>query len=438
LVSATTHLALEQLAYADRHLVLEASKGFSEIDDMISDGVTVVTGQPMEDGRTSGVDSAVLKHLFALAESRWIPLLVEADGSRERPLKAPGSHEPPIPDFANLVVVVAGLSGLDKPLEPGWVHRPERFAELTGLSPGDRIGPDAIANVLVHPEGGLKNIPSRARRVVLLNQASTPNLQAQAQSIAGRIFAVQDHMASEGWMFPGFSSVLVANLKRPGEKGRFFENHSREYVSSGSSATPPLVSAVHERVAGVVLAGGSSSRLGQPKQLLPWRGQPLVRTVAQVAVRAGLSQVIIVTGSFAKEVKKAVQGLPVTVVQNPDWASGQSTSLRTGLRAIHLGTGGVIFLLADQPQVPVTLLRALVDIHAETLAPIVAPTAGGRRANPVLFDQATFEDLSSIRGDAGGRQLFARYPVTRFKWHDESILLDVDTIEDYQRLLELE
>jgi molybdenum cofactor cytidylyltransferase len=91
----------------------------------------------------------------------------------------------------------------------------------------------------------------------------------------------------------------------------------------------------------------------------------------------------------------------------------------------------------DQPQTPETLIRALVQLHASTLDPIVAPVVRGQRANPVLFDQVTFLDFASLQGDQGGRALFARYPIRWLEWQDDSILLDVDSPEDYQQLLRL-
>jgi molybdenum cofactor cytidylyltransferase len=69
------------------------------------------------------------------------------------------------------------------------------------------------------------------------------------------------------------------------------------------------------------------------------------------------------------------------------------------------------------------------------MAPIIAPLIDGQRGNPVLFDRVTFSDLQQVRGDAGGRQLFSRYPVAWVDWHDSAVLLDIDTEEDYQRLL---
>jgi molybdenum cofactor cytidylyltransferase len=98
--------------------------------------------------------------------------------------------------------------------------------------------------------------------------------------------------------------------------------------------------------------------------------------------------------------------------------------------------GGAIFLLADQPQVTTSVLGALVEKHAEGLFPIVAPMVIDQRANPVLFDRSTFEDLAWIEGDVGGRAIFHKHRVEYLPWHDDRLLLDVDTPEMYKRLVE--
>jgi molybdenum cofactor cytidylyltransferase len=342
-----------------------------------------------------------------------VPLLVEADGSRQKPLKAPDQHEPAIPTFAELVVVVAGLSGLGKPLDENTVHRPEIFARLSGLQAGALITPAALVRLLSDPQGGQKNIPERAGRIALLNQADTPELQSQAESMAKQLLST-------------FEAVLIASLNE--EK----------------------IHAVREPVAGIVLAAGGSTRFGAPKQLLDWRGEPFVRAVARTALEAGLSPVIVVTGARAGEVQAAVRDLPVLVVYNQEWQSGQAASIRAGVGPLRRSAppppfsaevrgkwgrpGGSIFLLSDQPQVTPTVLRALVEEHAATLAPVVAPMVMDRRANPVLFDRATFPELMKLEGDVGGRAIFSKYNVRYLPWYDESLLLDVDTPEGYHRL----
>ncbi len=405
LLTATTHLASEQLGQADRHFFVENTDVLDELDTIFPDGVILLTGRIEESGRTAGLDENLMRRVLELADSHRVPLLIEADGSRQLPVKAPAAHEPVIPEWVDSVLVVAGLSALGQPLTADWVHRPERFAGLSGLAMGENLTPEALAKVLSHPLGGLKGIPDRARRVLLLNQADTPELQAAGQRLAEQVQA-------------DYPAVVIAALQAypPGEN----------------------VFAVREGCAGVLLAAGGSSRLGRPKQLLEWHGKPLVWHAANQALKSGLSPVVVVTGAHSDEVGAALRDLAVMIVYNPDWQSGQSTSVVCGVSSLPHETGSAIFLLADQPQVPETLIRSLRDTHRQTLAPIIAPQIGGRRANPVLFDRLTFPDLLSLSGDTGGRAVFSRYRVRWLPWHDESLLLDVDTAEDYQRLLEIE
>ena len=293
IVTATTHLGIWQIPLADKHIIANTPAAVEVIAHRL-DGVTLVTGE-IKDDRTEPLDKKVLAWLREFCEHHSLSLLIEADGSRQKPLKAPAEHEPAIPEFAELVVQVVGLSGLGKPLGEEFVHRPEIFARLSGLQSGETITPEALTRVLTHPEGGLKNIPPAARRVILLNQADTPELQAQADTISKNLLST-------------YNSVIIACLE---EK---------------------KIYAVCEPIAGIVLAAGESTRFGQPKQLLDWRGEPFVRAVAKTALEAGLSPVIVVTGANAEQVEVAVQDLPVQIVRNPEWQSGQASSIKAGLR----------------------------------------------------------------------------------------------------------
>jgi molybdenum cofactor cytidylyltransferase len=292
-------------------------------------------------------------------------------------------------------------------LDGAHVHRSAIFARLSGLEAGMTVDVPALVGVLTHPQGGLKAIPAGARHVALLNQADTPALQSQANTLAQRLL-------------DDYDAVLIAALKPASTE-----------VAAG-------VLAVHERTAGVILAAGASQRLGQPKQLLAWRGEPLIRHVVKAAAEAGLWPLKIVTGAYAGEIEAALQGLPGQFVHNAGWKSGQASSVIAGVESLPPMCGAAVFLLADQPQVPATMLRSLVARHAQTLASLVAPMVDGRRANPVLFDRRTFDDLRKLEGDTGGRPLFARYQAEWLPWHDPGVLLDVDTEQDYQRLLEMD
>lgn len=193
-----------------------------------------------------------------------------------------------------------------------------------------------------------------------------------------------------------------------------------------------------ESIAGIILAAGASRRMGQLKQVLRWRGKPFICHVARTALDAGLSPVVVVTGADADEVRAALVDLSVKIVHNPNWAEGQSTSVRAGLQALPPEATAALFMLADQPHIPAALVHALLEQYAQAQSPIVAPMIEGQRGNPVLFDRSTFPDLMSLKGDVGGRIVFSRYPITYVPWNDPKLLLDVDTLEDYGRLLNSE
>ncbi|MEA3326683.1 MAG: nucleotidyltransferase family protein, partial [Chloroflexota bacterium] len=191
---------------------------------------------------------------------------------------------------------------------------------------------------------------------------------------------------------------------------------------------------MHVETAGVILAAGGSKRMGCPKQLLNWQGIPFIAQVAQNALEAGLKPLIVVTGADQELIEGTVRHLPVQFVNNPDWASGMSSSMKVGLRALPQHCDSVIFLLSDQPQISPLLIRQLLERYAKNRAPITAPMVGGRRGNPVLFGSTTFNALMQVQGDQGGRAVFSQYDVDWLPWVDDRILMDVDRIGDEQAL----
>ncbi len=403
-VTTTTHLGINQAVLADHHIIVENAKDIALLSlDPSAQGVNLVTGPQTVDLRLSALPEMDLERLHSFCLENGFPLLVEADGGRGLPLKAPADHEPAIPAWANTVVYLAGMAGTNRPLSSEFVHRTAQFSILSGLGEGEMISPEAITAVVTHPEGGLKNIPPEAQRILMLNQAETNELQSLAGKIAEKAIRY-------------FDTALVCSLSEPGNE----------------------VKACFTPVAGVILAAGGSSRFGYSKPLLLWRERPFIRQVAEIAIQAGLDPVIVVTGYNSDQVKAAVEDLQVQVVDNVDWMSGQSTSVVAGIKVLPSRTGAAVFLLADQPQVSPTIIAALLEQHRQNLSPIVAPLVQGKRANPVLFDRSTFPSLLTISGDSGGRQVFSRFKVAWLEWNDANLLLDVDTPEDYKRLLEIQ
>ncbi|TMK00379.1 MAG: 4-diphosphocytidyl-2C-methyl-D-erythritol kinase [Alphaproteobacteria bacterium] len=196
-------------------------------------------------------------------------------------------------------------------------------------------------------------------------------------------------------------------------------------------AEPPAVAG--RRIAAVVLAAGRSTRMGGPNKLLAEiRGRPLVRIVVDEAVASHAKPVIVVVGHERGEVEKALAGLPVQFVHNPDFAQGLGTSLKAGIAAVPAEADGAIVCLADMPQVDASLLNRLIAaFDPDRGALIVMPTAEGRRGNPVLWSRRFFPDLMAIEGDVGARHFIGRYSeaAVEVPLEGKAALVDVDTPE---------
>jgi molybdenum cofactor cytidylyltransferase len=192
-----------------------------------------------------------------------------------------------------------------------------------------------------------------------------------------------------------------------------------------------------DSIAAIILAAGSASRMGQPKQLLDWGGRALVRVVAEHALAARLDRVLVVVGAAGDEVAAALAGLPVEIVENQAYAEGQSTSLRAGVAALGPEVSAALVLLGDQPFVTPAIVERIADEWRMSGAAIVAPVYRGQRGNPVLFARAVFDQLLAIKGDQGARAILAADParVRTVAFDDDRPLADIDTPEDYERLV---
>jgi molybdenum cofactor cytidylyltransferase len=191
-------------------------------------------------------------------------------------------------------------------------------------------------------------------------------------------------------------------------------------------------------VSGVILAAGSSSRLGRPKQLLELDGEPILQIVVRSALASRLREVILVLGAHAEEIAGAVGDLGQRIVENPDFREGQSTSLRIGLSAVASRADAVLFLLGDQPEVDPAVIDRVIEAFERTNRPIVQPVYGTTPGNPVLFARAVFPELLGVAGDQGARSLIRGRleGVEQVTVSDGRPPSDVDTDEDYQALLQ--
>ena len=191
-------------------------------------------------------------------------------------------------------------------------------------------------------------------------------------------------------------------------------------------------------VALVLLAAGASSRMGQPKQLLPYHGRTLLRHAAETAVATGCTPIVLVTGALHDELLPEIAGLPIQPVHNPDWETGMASSIRAGLAAVAAARPrAVLIMLTDQPLATPALLRQLMAQQQATQVPIVAAAYGDTLGVPAVFDRRVFDDLRQLQGAQGAGRLIAQLGAAVGRVAFPGGLLDVDTPEQYAALLQV-
>lgn len=187
------------------------------------------------------------------------------------------------------------------------------------------------------------------------------------------------------------------------------------------------------KAAVIVLAAGSSTRLGRPKQLLPYQGTTLLAHAAGMALASRVGPVVVVLGHDAGTMREALAGLDVETVVNRDWAEGMGASVRAGLAAVERkwpGVRAVVLMTCDQPRVPPRVLRELAESVITSTRRIAACGYGGSAGVPAAFARKFFPDLIKLSGDRGARVLLLRNMDEARVFPCPEAELDVDTEAD--------
>ena len=192
-------------------------------------------------------------------------------------------------------------------------------------------------------------------------------------------------------------------------------------------------------VGAIILAAGAATRMGAPKQLLRYQGKTLIERCIWQALEARLDPVVVVVGAGAREIRAAITGQPVEVVENPAWQSGMGSSLNAGMRGLA-ETGAelkaVAVLLADQPRVLAEHLSAMRQLLQAGSVPAVAALYSGGLGVPAFFSRELFGALAGLPPEAGARQLLRGSGLQVAAYPLPEAAVDIDTPEDFARLQE--
>ncbi len=187
-------------------------------------------------------------------------------------------------------------------------------------------------------------------------------------------------------------------------------------------------------IGALLIAAGGSTRLGQPKQLVDVRGEPMVRRQARLLLALQPACVVVVTGAAGTDVAAAVNGLEVTRIHNPDWAEGMGRSIACGIRAMPERVRGALLLLVDQYRLEAEDLHALIERWSEDPQSVALAGWDGERGPPTLFPRSLFERLSRLSGDQGARPVLKRFRGRQQVVPLPNAAVDLDTAADLARM----
>ncbi len=411
-VTTTTHISSEQMQREPVHIAITGDQ--LPLDALAraldEHGRCLIIGAALEH-KVCGISPEFVDQLVAQASTLGVAaILVEADGSRHLPVKAPAAHEPALPTSTTLLVPVIGMDALGALIDEDHVHRVEWVRRILQLAPSDdtpRLTPYMAAQLLVDPQGGAKSLPAGARLLPLINKAEGVIERAGARLIAQRLTR---------------------------------QSHACLIGAVGANESDPVL----ERwapLAAVVLAAGQSSRMGRAKQVEIVDGEAMVVRAVRTALQSEVAQVIVVTGAYADVVTATLSPLfnkagdRLRLVHNPDWQTGQASSIRTAAQTLSMrpgiAFGAALFMPTDQPFVPSTLLQQLIRawrMGARIVAPLVE---GQMRGAPALFDRSLWPEMLTLQGDIGARPLLQKYrPDLVTLSVPAQLLRDIDTPQD--------
>ena len=191
-------------------------------------------------------------------------------------------------------------------------------------------------------------------------------------------------------------------------------------------------------VEAILLSAGESSRMGRPKALLDWFGQPLVQAQAQALLEGGANRVIVVTGTDHNEISAAIAHDPnITIANNPNWSQGKTTSIKTGLSQLNPDCQTIIILAVDQPR-PAWVVAQALSSHESSNCPATSPRYSGHGGHPLLFDVSLLPELSNISEQREGlREVMKRHDgdMNRIYFDNPIVRFDLNTPEDYENAL---
>lgn len=385
LATTTTSLASGQLDLFP--CVMAASADPRSISQALTENQFVLLHEQIRGGRVYGPPAEWTRQLLDSVDSDI--LLVEADEAAGMPFKAPFADEPQVPPETSLVISLASLSALGKPLDGEHVYNPAAMIERYGFVENSPVKSPWLAQVLRDEALGLRGVPAKARVIVFLNQ--TP----ERGFMRGR-------------------ARMIARLSLKSERIKA--------VALGSVRGAEPVFELQRRVGALVLATGASPCRDRERMLQPTaRGRPTVAQVTEIALRSRIDHIRLVTGARAPEVRAATRHLGVKAAHDRAHRSGGAVSaLKAGLRALPGPLSAVLIVPGDQARMQPNVIYHILAAYARGEGEFIVPRHRTRSGYPALIGSRYWPEILKLPRHSDFRAIVQRFL-------DEIAFLNVDS-----------
>lgn len=193
-----------------------------------------------------------------------------------------------------------------------------------------------------------------------------------------------------------------------------------------------------KNIAILILAAGSSTRMGEPKQLLPWKDTTLLGNAIRNATSSWARTIYVVLGANTKSIRKQIVDNEIDVIENPDWKLGIGSSIAIGMKMVmkkNIEFHGILIMLADQPLIDKDYLNLMITSFYNQPERIIATAYKNRAGVPALFDKAYFNELTRLKNDFGAKELIGQNKNKIFTINPNNKSVDVDTKSEYKNLI---
>lgn len=338
-------------------------------------------------------------YMTAQAKAFMDVIMIEADGSRMRPLKGWAPYEPVIVEDTTLTIGVMNLKTLGMRASDEIVHRMPEFEKLTGIKAGEIVKTEHLCAMVNSPLGMFKY--SKTRKVLLINHVDSPEAYSQAVDF------VKNNELNVDAVFIGSLQLEAVEVYTRPEK---------------------------RKTAAIILASGSGSRMGKNKLLIDINGKPMIEYILNNVRKNGFSEYHVVS-IYEDILKLAAQKFGMQTILNDNPALGQSRSIVLGTQNCSDGCDGFMYFTGDMPALQKETIEKLLKAFDKDNN-ITVPIYDGHRGSPVIFPKRFKGQLECLTGDTGGRQIIERYKdqVTFVEIEEGWQGLDVDTEEDLARV----